>query len=288
MSVHNLLLLTKTFQFILDLGIRENYSNPFKGLETDGSRTAFILANGPSLNGLLKKIEATPDLYKKVDYFVVNDFACDSRFELIKPQYYVLSDPLFFLDTIYAERGHKTDEAIADKVYWPMVLFIPYKYRNSIYLNSIRQNKNVKIVHFHSIHYAGLDRWTNWFYKRGLGNGEYGTVALNQIYSALMLGYKQIELYGVDHTFFSNIVVNENNVLCTKSEHFFSQETELKPMRLHYYNDNPNRTYTMAEFLSEKAEIFRGHMVMNSFAKSLGAIIINKTSNSMIDAYPRG
>ena len=66
----------------------------------------------------------------------------------------------------------------------------------------------------------------------------------------------------------------------------------------HYYDDTPavpkpifqkvpHRPYTMAVYLAEVAELFRGHEALRDYARSLGARIINRTEGSMIDAYER-
>ena len=67
----------------------------------------------------------------------------------------------------------------------------------------------------------------------------------------------------------------------------------------HYYDREPTRDpqpicqkvppvpYTMASYLAEVAELFRGHEVLRDYAASLGARIVNCTRSSMIDAYER-
>ena len=177
--------------------------------------------------------------------------------------------------------------ALAEKVSWQMILFIPLLQKESTYLDPVRQNPNIKIVTFHAIpYYSGLESLRHYFYKKGLGNGEFGTVALNALYAALMLGYKTLYVYGIDHTFFNDIAVNDENVLCFKDKHFYEEETVLRPMICHYPGMD-NKPYTMAQFVAEKALIFKGHLIMEKFAKAIGATIINCTPNSLVDAYER-
>ena len=49
----------------------------------------------------------------------------------------------------------------------------------------------------------------------------------------------------------------------------------------------PPVPYTMASYLAEVAELFRGHEVLRDYAAWLGARIVNCTRGSMIDAYER-
>ena len=59
--------------------------------------------------------------------------------------------------------------------------------------------------------------------------------------------------------------------------------TERKPS----YKKVPHVPYTMADYLAEVAELFRGHEVLRDYAAALGARIVNRTRGSMIDAYER-
>lgn len=276
----------RTAIYIWRLITKEDLRNPFKEWQGDKDKPIYVLANGPSLGEFLEDIEEKWDKYKNAEFFVVNDFVHDSRFTLIKPRYCVMSDPLFFEDTIYSERGHKAMNALAEKVSWQMILFIPSLQKESTYLDPVRRNPNIKIVTFHYTPYGGLESLRHYFYKRGLGNGEFMTVALNAIYIALILGYKMLYVYGIDHTFFDNITVNKESVLCFKDKHFYEEETVLRPMICHYPGMD-NKSYTMAQFIGEKALIFKGHLIMEKFAKAMGATIINCTPNSLVDAYKR-
>ena len=276
----------RTAMYMWRLITKEDLKNPFKEWQGDKDKPIYVLANGPSLGKFLEDIEEKWDKYKNAEFFVVNDFVHDSRFTLIKPRYCVMSDPLFFEDTIYSERGHKAMNALAEKVSWQMILFIPSLQKESTYLDPVRRNPNIKIVTFHYTPYGGLESLRHYFYKRGLGNGEFMTVALNAIYIALILGYKMLYVYGIDHTFFDNITVNKENVLCFKDKHFYEEETVLRPMICHYPGMD-NKPYTMAQFIEEKALVFKGHLIMDKFAKAIGATIINCTPNSLVDAYEK-
>lgn len=277
-----------TVKYIIKLGLNEGYFNPFKKLSSPKLNPAYILANGPSLKDFLSETDNDPQKYANVDFFVVNDFAVGDYFSKLKPRYYTLSDPLFFVETIYSERGRNTIKALAEKVFWDMTLFIPINFNNSEFLNPIYDNNNITIVPYHRIEYRGTEKFRNWFYRHGLGNGEFSTVALNALYAALMCGYKKIYLYGIDHTFFNNIVVSDKNELCYKESHFYGEDASLRPMLNHHVGIvDPIPTFKMSEFLQEKLRIFTGHEIMNRFANSIGAEIINCTPESMVDAYKR-
>jgi hypothetical protein len=111
-------------------------------------------------------------------------------------------------------------------------------------------------------------------------------VVQNGEFIGILLGYKQIELYGVDHTLLDGLTVDEHNRLCRIKSHYYDKgQAEAEPI---FFNaTNPPRPYSMHTYLAETAELFRGHEVLRDWAKEQGVRIINRTRNSLIDAYER-
>lgn len=274
-----------TIQFFYKLLFREDWSNPFKSLHPDTGKKLKVLANGPSLKQFMNE-ELSCGVRENCEYFGMNSVSTSDAFTVLKPAHYVVSDSIFFHDTAHGkQRGLSSMQALAEKVDWEMTLYIPWRYRKMEYVKIVEQNPHIRIIHFHSRRYEGLDSIRNWVFRAGLGNGEYSTVLLNALYVAITLGYKDIELYGADHSFFNNLFVTDNNILCYRYEHFDSQETEVKPMIWHH---SPDRDYfNMTLFLEEKYTVFRGHEIMASYAEYMGAHILNCTPGSLLDVYDR-
>ena len=121
-------------------------------------------------------------------------------------------------------------------------------------------DSNIRIVRFHTQMYRGFRSLEFWLFRRGLGSANFGTVVQIGEYVALLLGYKRIELYGVDHTLLDGLCVDDGNRLCRIDRHYYD---------------------------GAEAELFRGHEVLRDYAAALGARIVNRTRGSMIDAYER-
>lgn len=275
-------------RFFIRTAFKEGLKNPFKQFFIKDRPDLFILANGPSLSKFLESVDRNPEKYISKDFAVVNDFVKDDHFVALKPKYCVMSDPLFFYDTIYSERGHAAMKALAEKVDWPMLLIIPQCYAKSKYLEPLKSNSNITIIKFHSVPYSGNENLRYLFYRYGLGNGEFGTVALNALYAAIMMGYKKVYMLGIDHNFFDNLGVNDNNELCHIDSHFYEKESEMKPIMNHYGGLSvESKPFRVSEFLYEKASIFRGHEIVNNFAKKMGVKVYNCTEKSMVDEYDR-
>lgn len=277
-----------TLFFFSALAVKEGFGNPVKragAIEMNSDGRLAILGNGPSLKGEMELLSAR-DEWQRMDTMAVNFFALGEEFFTIKPKYYILSDPQFF-----REAGHSTrrDELYAalGKVDWPMTLYVQhYNPEHFDYAAAIAHNPCVSIVRFHTIPYRGYRCLEHWCYRHGWGSGNFGTVVQNGIFIAIILGYKQIELYGVDHTLLDGLVVNEHNQLCRRVSHYYDNEpSEAKPI---YVNaTTPPKPYTMSCYLAETAELFRGHEVLARYARSCDVRILNRTAGSLIDSYER-
>ena len=273
--------------FFLRLFIKENFKDYIrKNKPKKLSRDMIILANGPSLKDSLKDIVSDISLYVKTDFFVINDFSASDEYDKIHPVFYALSDSKYFVDTIYKEQSERTLRLIDEKTTWSMYLYIPFKYYKSFLRKKVINNPLIKVVPFHSLRFWGLDSMRMYVYKKGLGNGKFGTVVINAIYVSIVLGFKNIFLYGIDHNFFDGLFVTKDNVLCYKYAHFYDdKEPEIKPMISHH--DGITQPFTMQDFLVEKLDVFTGHVVMKRFSEYMGCNIWNATNNSLVDTYQR-
>ena len=87
-----------TLLFFATMAVKEDFRNYIKGSEPapmNPSRRLAILGNGPSLAQQLPDLIACHE-WDKADMVAVNCFALSDEFELIRPKYYVISDPMFF------------------------------------------------------------------------------------------------------------------------------------------------------------------------------------------------
>lgn len=289
-SEHIIRFIRNTFDtalFFAVQAVKEDFRNYVKraGRVPDSkSDNILMLANGPSLSDDLPKIIQRGEHLEK-DVLAVNYFACDERFEIVKPSYYVLSDPTFFRKRCDWERVQNLYEVLNRKVTWPMTLYVQYYNPDRFDYRKALPNPNIRIVHFHTQVYHGFQSLEHWCFRHGLGSGNFGSVIQNGIFIALLLGYKQLELYGVDHTFFDGMTVTQDNRLHLRTGYFYNAQPQLKPMMLTAVD--PPRQLSVYEYLADKCEIFRGHEILARYAQTLGAKIINRTENSLIDAYPR-
>lgn len=278
-----------TMLFFAIMAVKEDFCNHVARAGANNmvaSKRMAILGNGPSLAAQLPLLMARKE-WERSDIMAVNFFALSDEFAVVKPKYYVISDPMFFRKAGLSTKVEQLYAALAAKVDWPMTLYVQYYNPEKFdYQTAVGGNPNIKIVRFHSEVFHGFRSVEFWCYRRGLGSGNFGTVVQNGEFIAMILGYKSIELYGVDHTLLDGLQVDDENRLCRIKSHYYDAEQAVaEPI---YYNaTNPPRPYTMHQYLAETAELFRGHEVLQDFAREQGVSIVNCTRNSMIDAYER-
>lgn len=276
-----------TALFFALMAWKENFRDYIRRAGPVGERSdeIVLLANGPSLaKELPALIERGEHLQK--DFLAVNYFATDDRFAVVRPKYYVLSDPTFFRRRCDRERVEALYRTLNERVTWPMTLYVQYYNPDGFDYRAVLPNQLIRIVRFHSQVYRGFPSLEFACYRRGWGSGNFGSVIQNGEFIALHLGYRVLHLYGVDHTFFDGLTVDAGNRLCMRRTYFYDAEPETMPLML--TSVDPPQPYTLHSYLAEKCELFRGHEVLARYAASLGARIVNHTENSLIDAYERG
>lgn len=278
-----------TMLFFATMAMKEDFRNHVAragAVDMNPSRRLAVLGNGPSLRSELPQIIARRE-WERTDIMAVNFFALGDEFAVVRPKYYVLSDPQFFRRAGRNERVEALYRTLGERVEWPMILYVQYYNPEKFdYRAAIGNNPRIRIVPFHTTVFHGFRSVEFRCYRHGLGSGNFGTVVQNGEFIGLLLGYRHIDLYGVDHTLLEGLTVDGRNRLCRIRSHYYDS-VPAAPEPIFVNATNPPRPYTMYTYLAETAELFRGHEVLRDYARSIGARIVNRTRCSMIDAYDR-
>lgn len=277
-----------TLLFFATMAAKEDFRNHVArvgAIDMNARRRIAILGNGPSLRSEMATIRRDAEA-AECDIMAVNFFALGEEFEAVRPKYYVLSDPQFFRRSGRSERVEALYKALAERTAWPMILYVQYYNPERFDYRAALPNANIRIVPFHTTVFHGFRSVEFWCYRRGLGSGNFGTVVQNGEFIAMLLGYRHIELYGVDHTLLDGLCVDDENRLCRIKSHYYDNSAPVAEP-IHVNATEPPQPYTMSSYLAETAELFRGHEVLRDYALTIGAEIVNRTRGSMIDAYTR-
>jgi hypothetical protein len=254
------------------------YWNPIK---KSYSGKALILANGPSMKDVIPRL-TTDVAFQNADFVVMNFFAFDDVFFKIKPKHYCFIDLVFIQDSYRKDEVHKLFKILQEKVDWRLNIYVVGHWYYKKFVSFFEfTNGFLKIIPINFFIYKGYKNLRNFFYKRSLAIPELNNVSLLAIYVSINSGYSELDLYGVDHSFFDSLCINENNQLCTIYSHFYDIP-KIEPIK--YANGLiPNVAY----HIKNMGIVFEGHDLLSNYAKYSNVKIINCTKNSMIDSYER-
>lgn len=233
-----------------------------------------LLANGPSLKQSL--IDGIMDANNS-DIIGVNSFVQADAFWNCKPRFYYILDGAFF--DPFDERTRAQVEKIKssfERVSWDMYLCIPSSCVKGGILNGLN-NPNIKVIRWNTTSIDGSCLFRHFIYGAFLGMPKCTNITNFAIMASVLIRYNTIYLYGVDHSMFKGLYVDEDNTLCYTDSHVYDVSPVLRKI--------PGRS--IADELKGNVECFKSHTQINEYAIKKGVKIINYTKESYIDAYER-
>lgn len=243
---------------------------------------AVILANGPCLTQDLKINQQF--ILPRIK-FCVNFFALSSEYENIKPEYYVLAAPEFWLPKttdFFREKKESLIEILVNKTGWKMVILIPYQAKVSDFIKRVSKNNHIEFLFYNNTPVEGLASISNLLFKLNLGMPRPHNVLIPSIFLALNLGFKKIIIFGADHSWHEEIKIDETNTVTVNHEHFYDSGKVQMPM----YKLEGEK-YFVHDIFRKLHFAFKGYFVLRDYASFLNAKILNASSKSYIDAFER-
>lgn len=245
-------------------------------------KSATVLANGPSAKEI---IENRMDLIEGTDIIGMNKFGSSEMFFRIKPQYYILIDPLFFnpdhIDN-KSETKQQNLEPIRQlqeaflKVDWEMVLFIPNMKKSMLADAKYTKNPHIKIVQVNCTRIIGYEWLQNWGYKRNLGVPSTYNVTIPAIQMMINAGYKRIYLYGSEFSWTKLMEVDEETgMMYFNDSHSYSEKGDKRLFGRGGY----------AEVLNGIFNAIGGMERIAKYAEYRRVKVVNRTKRSFIDSF---
>ncbi len=268
---------------VVKVGLLSKYILPkFSNQKTNAS----ILGNGPSLNQALAD---NLDFLKETDMYCVNLFALSSVYASLKPQNYVLLDPAFFM---FSEQNDgrqdikKTFDAIIQQTDWSMRLFVPARSKKSYIVKKLKLEKpNIQICFFNYTIVRGFPAFRHWFFKHNLGMPQCQNILAAALYVALLQDYKNVYLFGADHSWHEEIRITEQNEFEMRQVHFYDNANNVKHEKVIDVRNN-SRPRLHAQFLSLH-KVFYSYEILGAFAKFRKINVLNASKKTYIDAFER-
>ena len=241
-----------------------------------------ILCSGPSVNS---DVERLLSKNMPMDFFAVNDFAQSGLFQKTAPKFYLLVDPAYWYKNTNdydVDARNKTFCAINEQTSWEMTLYIPVEaYKTGFFQNAITNN-HIKITPFNYYQfYPTKTNYYNFILENNFGCVPVGNVLGGALFLSINFGYKEIYLYGVEHSWLKDVRVNDSNQVCTIRKHFYG-EGELEP-----WKKSDGEQFKMYELLDAISTHFKGYVFLDWYAKRHNVRILNCTVGSFIDSFER-
>ncbi len=236
-----------------------------------------IMGNGPSL---AETIESDRAELEKHPLMAVNFAVKGEEFFELKPEYYTMIDPAFFVEYEVNENVKKLWDALLNRVDWSMTVIVPAR---AVIPVDLSKNGNIRIGRINPVGVEGFAWLENWAFGSGRGMPRPRNVLIGSLMAGLLLGYKKIYVVGADHTWTENLRVNERNELCAVENHFYEESEDVLTRRASIY-----RGVRMHEMMYSLYVAFSSYFAIERYAKSKGVEIINATPHSFIDAFKRG
>ena len=245
-----------------------------------------ILGNGPSLR---QSLDTDLAFIRKTEMICVNNFASSPEYAQLQPMNYALLDPAFFL---YSEQNNsrkdveKTIRCLVNLTVWPMTLFVPQSARGSYLIGQLhRKHPNVSVVFFNYTVVRGYAWFRHFIFRKGWGMPQSQNILAASLYLAITRRFKEVYLFGADHSWHEEIRMSESNELLMKQEHFYD-----KPGTVAYipvYDVVKKETSRMSAQFASLSKAFYSYEILRDYAASLNVQVLNASAKSYVDAFRR-
>lgn len=252
------------------------------------SAKMIIIGNGPSLNDSVTKYK---DEILSNDRIAVNFFASSELYEVLKPNIYVFADPAFF----YVPDNQKDSiesliNNIINKTNWDMQMIIPLSAQDTLLVNLLRQNRNLKID-FYVNEYQVVGKMSKFeAWDKNLIGPPAQNVLNVALYLSLFWGYKETYIIGADSSFLEDLRVDqETNELYTVDTHFYNNKTVHTDKKF-YDQKNRGRSrqdWKLHELIYAHGRMFEYYSDLKEYADYKGLKVYNASEYSWINVFER-
>lgn len=269
--------LEQTFLSLVKIPLLSRRPSPLPALAGCGDELV-ILANGPSLSSTVEQHRRFID---SKALLAVNLFATSPLFTELRPELYIIADPLFWIvddkrEAVFGSLARKTD--------WPLHLFVPARaLTDPKWRPIVEKNPNITVHIYNTTPVEGFFPFEKWAYRNGLGMPRPHNVLIPAIATALRLPFKKIYLAGADHSWLPEITVTDDNEVLMHQKHFYDRDSS-KADTVKKENLDSAHLHTI---LYHMHVAFKAYFILKDYASALGKEIVNITPGSFIDAFKR-
>lgn len=246
-----------------------------------------IIANGPSINKIFEDKHKLNQI-SQLDSLCVNYFFKSPYFQIIKPNYYLVSAPEIWEDNIgetYKKNRDELFDYLSKEINWELTFIIPIRSKKySNWQKKLKTNQNITIEFYNNTVIEGFPAINTFFYNLKLGLPKSHNVVGYALMAMIWKGYKKIGLIGVDHGWTKTLFVSEKNEAFLSQPHFYNEN--VKPDKMNKSVDETEKR-RLHEIIHKFYLAFKSYFEINRYAQIKNCKIYNLTKGSFIDAFKR-
>lgn len=273
--------LTSSVMSLVRVLVLSRPTSPFK---TNHS-SCVVLGNGPSLTTTISKhrqwLESQP-------LTAVNLFCVSDEYEKLKPEYYVLQAPEFYMERPPSKAHEDSRErlwmSLMQKTSWPLDLLLPVQAKTSMFLSKMTGligHEFIRIHYYNPTPVEGFSWVSHLLFSMGGGMPRPHNVLLPAVFLMLKAGIKTIYIVGADHSWHETIQVSDKGANIDHV-HFYDRKEERFPML-----KLDGKPYFIHDMFRKWHLAFKGYHALQAYANHTRSHILNASERSYIDAFPR-
>ena len=255
-----------------------------EGWSQDKFDKTIVLGNGPSL-----KIDMDRVLRESLtsEVYVLNYFAVTKYFNKIKPEYYVLTDRMFWDQNANTDIKKDNEQLFLslERVEWKMNIICPEAGFNHINKRLIK-NKNIKVLKVNSVNIEFKTEKINLFaLNKNIITPHFINGLVMVLWHAIYRNRLDIEIYGADFSLFKEYYIDQvTNDLYNSASHFYENSDAENNASRKYPNEAKKMLHTR---MYQQWSSFYQMYLLSKMAKMRNIKITNFSSNSYLDCFDR-
>jgi hypothetical protein len=255
-----------------------------EGWSQGGFEKTLILANGPSL-----KVDIERVIKERIrsEVYVLNSFAVTKYFKEIKPEYYVLTDRMYWSQHVNDDFKKDNENLFLclDQVDWKMNLICPERGFQWI-SQRLLGNNNIEVLKVHSVNVEFTTEKINLFaLNKNIITPNFINGLVMMLWHTIYRKRLDIEIYGADFSLFKEYYVDQKtNELGTSLSHFYENTKAQSNATYKYPEESKKMLHTR---LYQQWSSFYQMYLLSKIAKIRKIKITNYSSNSYLDCFDR-
>ena len=243
-----------------------------------------VLGNGPSLKVDMDMV-LEKSLYSEI--YALNYFAVTEYFKEIRPEYYVLTDRMFWDQNANSNIKKDNEKLFSclDKVDWKMNIVCHETGFKKIY-ERLKDNKNIKVLGVHSVNIKFNNEKINLYaLNKNIATPHFINALVMVLWHAIYRRRKDIEIYGADFSMFKEYYIDQKTNELYSSFSHFTKNTEAQNDAVNKYPGEQKKMLHTRMY--QQWSGFYQMYLLSRLARINNIKIINYSSNSFLDCFDR-